>query len=168
MLTDEILATMPPLHGNDADMTPDMTVLPPPRHGFCDMTFASTSYDMMAHLRRMIYVPLDIDGKPLVVQSWAQRDATVAAFAAKIRENYLRHCNAEDPFHRYMTAAGEGMIVVLRLLSRRPLYRFYSSGPPPADNFDVLAVAMEELVHDNMKSEKVEFAPWTWFGWNKW
>jgi len=55
------------------------------------------------------------------------------------------------------------MIIALQSLVRRPVHRFYSSGPPPRDDFDVLDVALNVLERALRKYTIDDFAPWKWF-----
>ena len=168
MLTDNVFISAAPLHIDDADISVTTTALPPQRKSFCDMTFCSITYEMVSYLRRLVYVPLDVHGQLLVVQEWSDRRAVADEFATTIRQKYLQYCNPEDNFQRYVMLAGEGMVVCLRLLTYRPMYRFYSRAPPPQDDVDILALVVGQLDETYQKESNTNFLPWAWFSWTKW
>ena len=169
MLTDNVFISAAPLHINDVDISINTMAIPPQRKSFCDMTFCSITYEMVYYLRQLIYVPLDVYGKkPLVVQDWSDRRTVAENFATTIRQKYLQYCNPDDNFQRYVMAAGEGMVVCLRLLVYRPMYRFYSRAPPPEDDIDILALVVGQLDETYQKESNIDFSPWVWFSWTKW
>jgi hypothetical protein len=157
-----------PLHINDADISPDDLVSASIRYTFTDMTFSSAVYEMLRHMRKMIHVPVDADGQPLAHQNWAQRHSIVEDCARTLREGYLKYCDPADTFQCFTRVVCEAMITTLRLLVRRPMYRFYSDGPPPKDEFGVLEVARDILDQTLQKVDNNRFKPWEWFVWVKW
>jgi len=168
MLTDNVFISAAPLHINDADISITTTALPPERKSFCDMTFCSMTYEMICYLRQLVYVPLDVYGKALLVQDWSDRRTVADQFATTIKQKYLQYCNPEDHFQRYVMLAGEGMVVCLRLLTYRPMYRFYSRAPPPEDDIDILALVVGQLDETYQQGFFTDFLPWAWFAWTKW
>lgn len=168
MLTDTVFPIAAPLHVDDADISPAMTIAPEPKDRFTDVTFFSMAYTILYHQRLLNYTPLDVDGKPLMTQDWARRDQILEDFITIIRQKYLRYCNPTITFHRLIITTGEGLITVLRLLNRRPMYRIYTSGPPPQDGFSVLDAVVDELEQDLQKHSNVDYKKWTWFIWPKW
>lgn len=116
----------------------------------------------------MIHTPRDVDGQPLIQQDWAQRYAIAEDCARSLKGIHLTRCNDVDPFQLYTKAVCEGMVVTLRLLVRRPMYRFQSSKPSPDDDFNVLDVAADVLDHTLQKASNKDFEPWQWFAWLKW
>jgi len=119
-------------------------------------------------MRKMIHVPVDADGQPLAHQNWAQRHSIVEDCARTLREGYLKYCGPADTFQCFTRVVCEAMITTLRLLVRRPMYRFYSDGPPPKDEFGVLDVARDILDQTLRKVDNNRFKPWGWFIWVKW
>ena len=157
-----------PLHINDADISPDNLKPPSVRSQFSEMSFCAATHDMLQYLKKMIYVPLDPEGRPLLQQNWAHRYAIAEECVCVLNKQYLRYLNNGDPFHMFMAIVCETMITTMRLLIRRPLYRFYSTAPPPSDNFNVLEVAMQVLHLSLQKSTNDVFKPWSWYFWAKW
>lgn len=157
-----------PLHVNDADISP--ADLEPARERFAitDMTFCCATHDMLRYMRRMIHASNDADGRPLLQQDWAQRQAIVEDCAQTLNQKYLINSNDTNSFQRFTRAVCKGMLVTLRLLARRPMYRFCSSKPPPDDEFNVLEVSANVLARALQKSSDDEFKPWKWFTWLKW
>jgi hypothetical protein len=158
----------PPLHINDADMSPEDLTFPCARDTFTEMTFSSMSHTMLRYMRRMIHVPLDADGTPIMQPNWAQRHAIVEECAQILTEKYVRICDPSDAFQLFTRIVCDTMVVTLRLLVRRPMYRLYSTNPPPDDDFNVLEVATEVLEQTIRKVENDKFKPWEWFSWVKW
>ena len=158
----------PPLHINDSDISPGDLRPVRVRYTFTEMTFCSATHEMLRHMRRMIHVPMDADGCPLMSQDWAQRHAIVEDCARTLDEEYLRHCNTTDTFQCFTRVVCESMIVTLRLLVRRPMYRFYNTKPPPNDDFNVLDVATDVLDRTLRKADNNDFKRWVWFAWIKW
>ena len=60
------------------------------------------------------------------------------------------------------------MFITLKLLVRRPIYRFFSAVPPPADASDVLQVATEVMEWSLLRHIDPDMAPWSWFAEAKW
>ena len=157
-----------PLHINDADISPTDLTPPCVRYGFTEMTFCSATHDMLRYMKKMIHVPLDFEGNPLMQQDWAQRHAIVEECAHNLQEKYLKYCNSDEPFQLFTRIVCEAMVVTMRLLIRRPMYSFYSTAPPPSDDLNVLEVAMEVLQQTLRKTKNDSFKPWQWFSWVKW
>ncbi|TVY36471.1 C6 finger domain transcription factor [Lachnellula subtilissima] len=157
-----------PLHINDADISPDNLKPPSVRSHFNEMTFCAATHVMLQYFKKMIYVPLDPEGRPLLQQNWAHRYAITEECVCVLNKQYLKYCNNGDPFHMFMAMLCESMITTMRLLIRRPLYRFYSTAPPPSDNFNVLEVAMQILHRSLQRYTNDLFKPWSWFFWAKW
>jgi hypothetical protein len=157
-----------PLNINDTDISTRNLAPIRERLAFTEMTFSCATHEMLRHMRRMIHVPRDADGRTLMQQDWAQRYAIVEDCAQSLKEKYLKHCNNTDNFQRFTTAVCEGMIVTLRLLARRPMYRLPVSKPPQDDEFNVLDVATNVLDQTLRKASEIDFKPWEWFAWVKW
>ncbi|TVY83900.1 C6 finger domain transcription factor nscR [Lachnellula suecica] len=157
-----------PSNINDEDLSPDSVVPPPERYSFSEMTFCSATCDMMHYMRKVMYTPLDFDGRPLMEQTWAQRYAIVEESAQALNEKYIKHCDPKNAFQFLTKVVCEGMIVNLRLLIRRPMHRFYTKEPPPNDCFNLLEITTEILDHTLKKGKNKDFKPWAWFAWNKW
>jgi hypothetical protein len=157
----------PPLHINDGDISPEDATSPCARDTFPEMTFSSATHDMLRYMRRMIHVPLDADGTPLAQPNWAQRHAIVEECAQVLAEKYVRICNPAETFQLFTRIVCEAKVVTLRLLVRRPMYRLYSTNPPPDDDFNVLEVATEVLDQALRKGDNVKFKSWEWFSWVK-
>ncbi|MDI1486435.1 MAG: hypothetical protein OHK93_005663 [Ramalina farinacea] len=93
---------------------------------------------------------------------------SVDEFARLVRDKYTPFCKDAVPFQRFTRVVAEDMVITLRFLSRRPTHRFYSSGPPPKDDFDILDVALSVLERALQKYTNDGFKPWKWFAWPKW
>jgi len=158
----------PPLHINDADISPESVDYPCARDTFTEITFSSATHDMLRYMRKMIHVPLDADGTPLMQPNWAERHAIVEECAQVLSDKYMRICDPAETFQLFTRIVCEAMVVTLRLLVRRPMYRLYSTNPPPDDDFNVLEVAIEVLVQTLRKGDNAEFKSWEWFSWIKW
>ncbi|TVY86555.1 Transcription factor, partial [Lachnellula willkommii] len=157
-----------PMHINDADISPDNLEPPCVRSGFTDMSFCCAQYDILQFMKKLLYVPLDFEGRPLLQHDWPQRYAIVEECASLINKKYLSYCNKDDPFQLFMIIVCEVLITTARLLIRRPLYRSYSDPPPPSDNFNVLEVAMELKRQSLQKTKNAILRPYAWFFWAKW
>ncbi|TVY39468.1 C6 finger domain transcription factor [Lachnellula occidentalis] len=157
-----------PMHINDADISPDNLKPPCVRSDFTDMSFCSATYDILHYLKKMIYVPLDFEGRPLMQQDWAARYAIAEECVCVLNKQYLRFCNHDEPFHLLTAIVCEIMITTMRLLIRRPLYRFHSTAPPPSDSFNVLEAAMQVLHQSLQKIGSDMFKPWYWYFWANW
>ena len=168
LLTDGALFNYPPLHINDIDISINSLDPPPIRSAYSDMTFCSTTHEMLQRMREMLHAPVDAEGHPLVKQNWTQRLAIVNSTTRNLEQKYLIHCDNAETFQRFTKVVAEAMLVLLRLLVRRPMYRISSVGPPPDDGFSVLDTATEVLESTARKSDHNEFGAWQWFGWNKW
>lgn len=117
----------PPLHINDADISPHDLKPPPGRQCFTDMTFCSATHDMLRYMKKMIHVPLDVEGHPLMQQSLTERHGFVEECAQVLQEKWLRYCGRDDSFQLFTRIVCESMITTMRLLIRRPMYSFYRS-----------------------------------------
>ncbi|KUJ08351.1 uncharacterized protein LY89DRAFT_725234 [Mollisia scopiformis] len=169
-LANGVLLRNTPLHINDEDISPATGTIPASRLTFCDMTFACATHEMLRQMRRMIYTPLDSDGTPIptLQKDWTRRYAIVEDCANSLNEKFVIYCNLNDPFQLFTKIVCEAMVVNLRLQVRRPMYRFYSTKPPPNEDLNILQVATEVLEQTVRKTETNEFRAWEWFAWNKW
>jgi hypothetical protein len=163
-----VFRTPPPLHIDDCDILPPDSMLPLSRECFTDMTFCAATHQMLRYMRKMVHVSVDFDGNPVIIQTWAQRHAIVEECALVLEERYIKYCDPSITFQCFTIAVCQGMITVLRLLVRRPMYRFYTAKPPPNDDFNVLAVAADVLDQNLWKAKNHDFKPWEWFAWVKW
>ena len=119
--------------------------------------------------RRLSQGSADSEGQPNAGRhDWAVRSQQVKDLEKKLRETYLQYCDMSQPFQLFTSLVGEGMIVTMQLLERRPLHGFLTSGPPPVDSYDVLQVATDTLNASLLKQGNQDLAPWSWFSWAKW
>ena len=125
------------------------------------------THEMLHIMRRLAHVPVDHVGRPMQTQEWSERYSLVEESARVLHDKCLQYCNTSNTFQRFTKAVGEDAVILLRLLVRRPLHRFYSVGPPPKDDFDVLQVALDVLDRALQKYSNDDFKPWRWFAWSK-
>ncbi|KAK4935482.1 hypothetical protein LTR10_023469 [Elasticomyces elasticus] len=167
-LASNALLGQPPLHIDDADISPTKSAFADSRTCFTDMTFACMTYETLLHVRRLIHVPLDYCGQPLFAQQWSDRYAVVEQCSHLLHQKYLSQCDDKVTFQFFTRVVGEDMITTLNLLARRPIYRTISAGPPPKDDYDVLNVAAQVLNRGLRKFSNIDFRLWRWFSWTKW
>ena len=167
-LVGDALSSDRPLHVDDADISPNDGSTAISKIGFTDMTFPAMTHEMLHYMRRLAHVPVDYAGRPLQTQEWSERYSLVDECAQVLHDKYLQYCSTANAFHRFTKVVGQDMVTLLRLLVRRPLYRFYSAGPPPRDDFDILDVALNVLDRALQKYGNDDFRPWRWFSWIKW
>ncbi|KAI1608543.1 hypothetical protein EDD36DRAFT_469428 [Exophiala viscosa] len=158
----------PPLHIDDADISPVQYAFADSRTSFTDMTFACMTHETLLHVRRLIHVPVDYSGQPLFAQQWSDRYEVVEQCSQLLHQRYLRHCDDMITFQLFTRVVGEDMITTLNLLARRPLYRTISKGPPPKDDYDILNVAALVVNRGLRKFSNMDFRLWRWFSWTKW
>ncbi|KAL6717345.1 hypothetical protein ACLMJK_005260 [Lecanora helva] len=163
----------PPKRINDADISPntsDHGVPPAELRGFVDMSFSSMTHEALVCWRKLSYSTTDtLQGfNSPGAQDWTVRSGVLKSSEIRLRETYLQYCDMSQPFHRFTKLCGEGMIVTLQLLERRPLHGILSRGSPPPDDFDIMQVATDILDASLMKREDQTLAPWSWFSWCKW
>ncbi|CZR63679.1 uncharacterized protein PAC_13576 [Phialocephala subalpina] len=165
-----VMLRIPPVHINDSDISPDALAPQLERNTFSGMNFACATYEMLRQMRRLIHTPLDSDGCPLqdMQLDWTQRYDVVDDCARALNDKYLRYCNTNDTFQCFTKVVCNAMVVTLRLLVRRPMYRSYKLDPPPNDDFDVPDTATEILEKSLHKMENNIFKSWEWFAWIKW
>ena len=162
------LNSRPPSHINDMEISAEDCRAVIETERFSDMTFSTITHEMTRCLRQLAYVPMDFEGRPLRIQAWSERYAMVDEFARLVRDKYTPYCKDAVPFQRFTRVVADDMVITLRFLSRRPTHRFYSSGPPPKDDFDILDVALSVLERALQKYTNDGFKPWKWFAWPKW
>ena len=153
----------------DADLRSGQPeVFNPRKLRFTDMTFAVMTHAMLRSMRMLTHVPVDFDGRPHSGQSWTARLAIAHDTARQIRDQYLSCCDPTIPFQRFTSVVGESMIVTLQLLVRRPMHRSCSPKPPPDDDYNVFAVALNAVEQGLQKRATSTFNQWAWFTWSKW
>lgn len=162
------LISSPPSHTDDTEISVEDCRVVVDKDRFTDMTFSAMTHEMTRCLRRLSHVPMDYEGRPLRMQAWSERYAIVDGFARLVYDKYVPYCKDAVPFQRFTRVVGEDMVITLQFLSRRPTHRFYSSGPPPRDEFDILDVALSVLERALKKYTNDGFKPWKWFAWPKW
>lgn len=159
----------PPFCISDADISPIIKSPTVELGGFTDMSFSSMTHQALICWRKLTHAPTDSEGQPIKLrQGWSTRSCIVKDWEQKLRERYLQYCDASQPFQLFTKYVGEGMIVTMQLLERRPLHGFLSSGPPPADGYDLLKVATDVLEASLLKQTDQSLTPWSWFSWAKW
>ena len=163
-----LLGTLPKCI-NDADISPAFTDLPMELPGFTDMTFSSMTYDALICWQKLIHVAVDSKGQPTMMeQDWKGRSKIVEEWELRLKERYLQYCDVSQPLQQFTKLVGEGMIVTMQLLERRPLHGFSSNGPQPTDGYDILKATTEILEVSLQKREDQNLAPWGWHSWAKW
>ena len=163
-----VLGTMPK-YINDADISPAFFDSPVELPGFTDMTFSLMTYDAMLCWRKLTHVAVDSEGQPQAMQQdWGHRSEIVKNWEQRLKERYLQYCDQSQPFEHFTKLVGEGMMVTMQLLERRPLHGFSSRGLPPNDGYDLLKVTSEVLEVSLAKQKNQSLAPWGWHSWAKW
>ena len=162
------LNSRPPSHINDIEISAKDCKAVVNTDRFTDMTFSTITHEMTRSLRQLAHVPMDYEGRPLRMQAWSERYSIVDGFARLVYDKYTPYCNDAVPFQRFTRVVAEDMVITLQFLSRRPTHRFYSYGPPPKDDFDILDVALSVLERALQKYTHDGFKPWKWFAWPKW
>ncbi|KAF2754216.1 hypothetical protein EJ05DRAFT_504316 [Pseudovirgaria hyperparasitica] len=158
----------PPLHINDWDISPQDHIPPEPRRSFSDMTYCCATYEMLIHMRKVLHVPKDVDGRPVVQRDWQYRSAIPGECAAALTEKCSQFCDPNHAFQLLTKNACAGMSITLQLIARRPMHRIKGMVPPPDDDFDILEVARLILESNLLKADDARFKPWAWFAWPKW
>ncbi len=159
---------LPPLHINDADISPTRHTSAGAKAYFTNMTFASMSHDMLGYVRRLSHVPSDLDGRPLVVQHWSDRYALVEECVQSFSKTYLEWCGTASDFQSFTMTVGEDMISTLRLLARRPITRVLTTGPPLPDECNILVLTTTMIERCRQKYSNRLYSPWSWFAWTRW
>ena len=154
---------------NDSDISPDIGSPPVELRGFTDMSFSVMTKDALVCWRKLTHVPVDSEGQAMTKkQNWTDRYRIVQDWEQGLQERHLQYCDTSQPLQLFTRMVGEGMIVTMQLLMRRPLYGFISSGPPPADDYDTLKVATDVLDVSLLKQTNHVLDPWGWHIWAKW
>lgn len=150
-----------PLCIDDANISPSLPDFPVELKGFTDMSFSSMMYGALSCWRKLTHVPTSSEGQPgTVKQDWKLRSRIVRDWEQRHRKRHLQYFDTSQPLQLFCYYVGEGMIITMRLLERRPLHGFYSGGPPPANDYDVLKVATEVLQASLVKSRDRSLDPW--------
>ena len=137
--------------------------------GLTDMSYSCMMHDALICMRKLTHVPTDSEGQPVKIrQEWANRSKIVKDWEQRVHDRYLQYCDSTQIFQQFMKFVGQDMIVTMRLLERRPMHRLFSTGPPPADEFNVLELATDVVERSFLKFTNPAFAPWSWFTWVKW
>ena len=157
----------PPLNIDDAVLSLASSQAPlVEQPGLTDMSYNCMMHDAVICMRKLTHVPTDSEGQPR--QEWANRSKIVKDWEQRIHDRYLQHCDSTQNFQKFMQFVGQDMIVTMRLLERRPMHRLFSTGPPPANDFNVLQLATDVVERSFLKFTDPAFAPWSWFAWVKW
>lgn len=153
---------------NDSDLSPESHGKLEARQGFTDMTFPLMSFTALKMIRKLVNVHVDDDGRPIVAQSWTERFSLADEGAHELSQKFLVHCDCTIDFQYFTRVVGDGMLLTVRLLVRRPIHRFFSDHPPPDGDTGVLELALEILEQGQRKYSKPVFSLWKWFAWSKW
>ena len=150
-----------PSNVSDDELSPFSTsTILEDRQGFTEMSFSCMTHDLMRchlELERTSKVP-DPD--------WKQRRQLVNDTAARIQTKYLQYCDITIPFQRFTKYCAADALGTLYLLARRPLHRNIKR--PPADETDILEVALEPLERSLAKHSDPTIMGWAWLTWVKW
>ena len=158
-----------PMRINDADISPALERPPMELRGFTDMSFSAMTHDALLCWRKLNQGLADSEEQPDAGrQNWAVRSQLVKDLEKNLRETYLKYCDLSQPFQLFTNLVGEGMIVTMQLLERRPLHGLLTTGPPPVGNIDIVQVAGDILDASLLKQGNQDLAPWSWFSWAKW
>jgi hypothetical protein len=83
-----------------------------------------------------------------------------------------RQCLGVDeratPLEQLMKQASQEISANLRLMLRRPPYRYPGSAVPPWDNFDVMEAATNVLDRQLNTKNSPDLGPWAWKSWVPW
>ncbi|KPI42911.1 uncharacterized protein AB675_1827 [Cyphellophora attinorum] len=119
-------------------------------------------------VRRLTYVHVNDDGRPFSVQTWSERLLLVKETAHELQQKYLASCDNATRFQAFARAVGDGMLITMQLLARRPVHRYLGTRAPPEQEIDILELSLDVLEQGTMKFSTSEFAAWKWFAWSKW
>jgi hypothetical protein len=156
-----------PLHVEDSDLSPESDVEPTQLLSFCDMTLPLMTYSMSRLVRRLTYVHVDDNGHPFSVQTWSERLSLVHGTAQELQK-YLVHCDDSIAFQDFAQAVGDGMLMTMQLLARRPVHRYLGTRPAPEQEPSVLELSLDVLEQGTRKFSTSKFGAWKWFAWSKW
>lgn len=137
-LLDLFFDTRMPLNVRDADLDPDMTVLPEPRKGCTEMTWSLIMFETFDIIRRVARMPPGND---------CRKSVLIADFATKVEEQYLvANGTKPSPLLRSTRAMFHFLHSKLLLLLHRPFRPLDRAQPLSQDVKDSLfQVCLEAL-----------------------
>ncbi|KAK8115800.1 hypothetical protein PG984_012302 [Apiospora sp. TS-2023a] len=154
-----------PLHVDDADLSPEMPLLPVEREGFSEMTFCLVRYETLQTVWR-------IDGDtPL-----AGKQAAISELERRLEDRYLKRCDPEIPFQLKVLLSARMMIKRLWFVAYWPSREKHSNrsgthrgeasvtrtanGGANRDQLFAAAVGLLESAAEILAIPAL--SPWTW------
>jgi hypothetical protein len=162
LLNANTLDTPAPILCNDEDFDETSTTIPT-RDGICEMTFT-----LMAHAATTLTMRLSLNESSPTGETWQQRLELAQNLGKEFNQNYFRHCDPSQPFHRFVDAVGHTMISSSILRAVRPLQRHVSSVPPRVDSPFVLKLAVNAMSDSEAIAKDPEAEGWRWMVWVQW
>jgi hypothetical protein len=85
-----------------------------------------------------------------------------------VRNNLSVTNPSPTPLETFTQAVGEGSLLNIKLMLRRPLHRTEHRTVPAWDDYNIMSASTEILERSLNKQADIKFAPWAWFEWVKW
>lgn len=158
--------TKMPLNINDADISPEITMLPLERHEFTEITKSNVSHIVWANVIRIAYERPNQDGEEHLPPKYSfdERETIINHLEKELENRILVHCDASNPL-AWTTS------VIVRLIMARVRLALYH--PPLHDQrlashryvskATVLKVAVEGIEYSHLLDTAPAAAPWRWF-----
>ncbi|KAK5059874.1 hypothetical protein LTR84_009757 [Exophiala bonariae] len=153
-----------PLTVNDADLYPTCSRLISSQ-GFTDMAFSSMTHRAMMCQKKLYETNIHPEDP---WASWNEKMAAIAVFEDYVRNNSSVRNPFPTPLETFTQAVGEGSLLNIKLMLRRPLHRIEHRQVPPWDDYNIMSASTEILERSLNKQADVKFASWAWFAWVKW
>jgi hypothetical protein len=147
---------------NDSEFDEDSTTIPE-KEGLTDMAYATLMYSALYYTLR-----LTLPENKSAGDTWQQRIEFAEDFEKKVRENFWKHCDQTDPFHRLILQVSRSMCASMKLRAIRPIYKHASSTPPRVDSPYVLKIAVECMRASEAIASDPGTAQYRWMVWVQW
>ncbi|KAI9375699.1 fungal-specific transcription factor domain-containing protein [Aspergillus egyptiacus] len=123
---DRTFDTRVPLNVNDGDISPDMSEPPQGRLGFTDMSFFLIRCDICYALRRVSYT-CPVTSGAVAGPSPENCGNIVQAVNQRIEDQYLRHCDMNDPIQWVSATVARLVLTKMWLVIYHPITRAESN-----------------------------------------
>ncbi|KAH1293824.1 hypothetical protein KXX11_009057 [Aspergillus fumigatus] len=123
--------TKTPLNVHDADLHPDMTDLPPERHGITNISLCLIRYQIMVSLHDFsTSSPADMRWEVLLGPNVppAKKDHIISQIEDHLEQKYLRYCDPANPLHTFVSIITRFSICKMKLVAHNP--RQFACSPP--------------------------------------